>query len=77
MIGSGSVVTRNVPDYALVWGNPGRLHGFVCPCGEKLVTGSGAEAQPKKTDSAEVITATCPNCGRRIDIAQKDWIEAQ
>ena len=36
MVGSGSVVTRDVPDYGLVWGNPARLHGFVCPCGERL-----------------------------------------
>ena len=36
MIGSGSVVTKDVPDYGLVFGNPAKLHGFVCPCGEKL-----------------------------------------
>ena len=36
MVGSGSVVTRDVPDYGLVWGNPARLQGFVCPCGERL-----------------------------------------
>jgi acetyltransferase-like isoleucine patch superfamily enzyme len=36
MVGAGSVVTRDVPDYGLVWGNPARLHGFVCPCGERL-----------------------------------------
>lgn len=76
MIGAGSVLTRNVPDYALVWGNPGRLHGFVCPCGEKLVTGSGPEDRSEKTAATEVITTICPNCGRRIEIAQKDWIEA-
>ena len=35
-IGAGSVVTRDVPDYGLIVGNPGRLSGFVCHCGEKL-----------------------------------------
>jgi len=37
IIGAGSVVTKDVPDYGLVWGNPARLHGFVSPSGNKLV----------------------------------------
>ena len=36
MVGAGSVVTRDVPDYGLVYGNPSRLKGFVCSCGNKL-----------------------------------------
>lgn len=36
MIGAGTVVTKNVPDYALVIGNPGRIIGYVCKCGERL-----------------------------------------
>jgi UDP-2-acetamido-3-amino-2,3-dideoxy-glucuronate N-acetyltransferase len=35
-VGAGSVVTRDIPDYALVFGNPGRVMGWVCRCGEKL-----------------------------------------
>jgi len=37
MIGSGTVVTKNVPDFALVVGNPGRIIGFVGKPGQKLV----------------------------------------
>ena len=37
LIGAGSVVTNSVPDYALVYGNPARIKGWVCNCGEKLL----------------------------------------
>lgn len=36
MIGSGSVVTKDVPDYALMAGNPAKQIGWVCKCGHKL-----------------------------------------
>jgi len=36
LIGSGSVVTKNIPDFALVMGNPGKIMGWVNKKGEKL-----------------------------------------
>jgi len=36
MVGAGSVVTKDVPAYALVYGNPAKLNGYVCECGSKL-----------------------------------------
>jgi UDP-2-acetamido-3-amino-2,3-dideoxy-glucuronate N-acetyltransferase len=36
MVGSGSVVTKDVPDYALVVGNPARVIGYVDPAGNRL-----------------------------------------
>ena len=36
MVGAATVVTRDVPDFALVVGNPGRFRSWVCRCGQKL-----------------------------------------
>src|SRR5207244_3549237 len=35
-VGAGSVVTSDVPSYALVTGNPARFAGWVCACGQRL-----------------------------------------
>jgi len=64
MVGSGSVVSRDVPDYGLVWGNPARLHGFVCPCGTRLVK----EAQEERD-----VLMKCPKCGQKIALPILDW----
>jgi UDP-2-acetamido-3-amino-2,3-dideoxy-glucuronate N-acetyltransferase len=40
-IGAGSVVTKDVPDYALVYGNPGKVKGWICQCAVEITFRSG------------------------------------
>jgi UDP-2-acetamido-3-amino-2,3-dideoxy-glucuronate N-acetyltransferase len=56
MVGSGSVVTKDVPDHALVLGNPARFVGWVCSCGERVKIDEGADGRGK---------GTC-TCGRSL-----------
>jgi acetyltransferase-like isoleucine patch superfamily enzyme len=59
MVGMGSVVTRSIPDFALVAGNPARSLGYVCRCGKPVHRGGRGTAVP--------ASCTCAACGRRYE----------
>lgn len=60
-IGAGSVVTKDIPDYALVYGNPAKQQGWICFCGIKL--------------PAAGETKTCADCQRTYKL-QGNTLEA-
>jgi UDP-2-acetamido-3-amino-2,3-dideoxy-glucuronate N-acetyltransferase len=68
-IGAGSVVTHDVPDYALLAGNPARRLGWVCACGTRLSDEAGAKASPNPLPDTSL---TCPRCGRTFVFISQD-----
>ena len=53
-VAAGAVVTKDIPDYALVMGNPARIKKYVCECSQEM-----------KWDDNKF---TCPICGKKYEI---------
>ena len=58
LVGAGSVVTKDVPDHALVYGCPAQIHGYVCRCGVQI-----------RFSDRE---AACPACGEHYRMDETD-----
>lgn len=61
LIGSGTVVTKDVPDYALVLGVPGKVVGYVCECGSRIYFHGNS--------------AICEKCDRRYTMGTQKIVE--
>lgn len=57
MIGAGSVVTKDVPDFALAYGNPAEIKGYVCKCGAKIT---------KIEEKGNKLILFCTSCKEKI-----------
>jgi acetyltransferase-like isoleucine patch superfamily enzyme len=68
MVGMGSVITRDVPAHALVIGNPARVVGLVCRCGEvvhRFTDGTSGDAE-----------GTCAACERPFSVRAGAFADA-
>jgi hypothetical protein len=64
LVGSGSVVTRDVPVHGMVVGNPARMIGYACACGRRLVAQGASGAD---------MILSCPACSREVAVPLDEY----
>jgi acetyltransferase-like isoleucine patch superfamily enzyme len=73
MVGAGAVVTKDIPNYGLVIGNPARLYAFVCPCGEKLLLSEESQKSLELNGTPDDVGMICSGCSNKIKIPYSDY----
>ena len=63
-VGAGAVVSRDVPNHALVVGSPAHRIGWVCACGARLLDSKGEPMAAEPGRYAAHQELICPACGR-------------
>ena len=83
-VGAGAVVTKDIPDHALVIGNPAKQIGWVCECGERLVKkpevgGQRSDVGDQRTNFEILKCTVCGKSYQECDsgIKEKSLAEAQ
>jgi len=64
-VGAGALVNKDLPDFALVYGVPAKLHGWMCYCGIRLSLSNSPDSEEE---------AECSDCGRKY---KKDRLKVE
>jgi UDP-2-acetamido-3-amino-2,3-dideoxy-glucuronate N-acetyltransferase len=67
-VGAGALVNKSIPDYALIYGVPAQIKGWMCYCGEKLDLSPSSRSMEK---------AECTKCGRVYEKKKLEVREVQ
>lgn len=71
-IEAGSIVDRNIPDFAVAYGNPLKFAGWRCECGQSLALQAPTASRSSNRNDAAEEEISCSYCNRRY-FRQSQW----